>query len=75
MEWETILTSAIAALVVLSPAAFIWYMNVGGIHQAIKRRKVAKLFEKALSNLTCSVNADCPPGYVCIGGHCVPQKA
>ena len=25
--------------------------------------------------LVCSINADCPPGFLCLNGHCVPQKA
>jgi len=25
-------------------------------------------------NLACSVDADCPPGFVCADGHCVPEK-
>jgi hypothetical protein len=25
------------------------------------------------ASLTCSTDTDCPPGYVCVGGTCVPQ--
>jgi hypothetical protein len=31
-------------------------------------------FKQGIRALVCSVNADCPPGFVCIDGHCVPQK-
>lgn len=75
MEWGTILPLAIGTIVVLFPVAFIWYINVGGIYAAIKRRRVAKLVEKAIPNLTCTIDAECPQGYVCLTGYCVPQKA
>jgi hypothetical protein len=26
-------------------------------------------------NLSCSLDTDCPPGYVCYGGRCVPNGA
>lgn len=75
MGWGTILALVLGILVVLFPVAFIWYINVGGIYTAIKRRRVAKLLKKALPNLTCSISADCPVGFVCVGGYCVPQNA
>lgn len=28
--------------------------------------------EKSIAELACSVDADCPPGYVCVSGRCVP---
>ena len=75
MEWEIILALTIGMLVVLLPVAFIWYLNIGGIYKGVKSARVAKQFEKSLSNLTCSVDIDCPLGYVCLGGRCVPKKA
>jgi hypothetical protein len=74
MEGGTILALAIGSLIILSPVAFIWYINVGGVLTAIKSRRVAKQFEKTPSNLTCSVDTDCPPGYVCLDGQCVPAR-
>ncbi|HEY82372.1 MAG TPA: hypothetical protein G4O01_03670 [Dehalococcoidia bacterium] len=26
-------------------------------------------------NRVCSVDADCPPGFVCVNGRCVPERA
>ncbi len=26
-------------------------------------------------NLACSINTDCPPGYVCVGGRCMPVSS
>ena len=75
MEWATILALAIGILVVLFPLAYIWYINVGGILIAINSWKAVKQTEKAPSNLMCSIDSDCPPGYVCLNGRCMPQKA
>ena len=36
------------------------------------RRASAK---QGIAKLVCSIDADCLPGFVCLDGHCVPQKA
>ena len=36
MEWQYIVALVIAVPVILFPAAFVWYLNVGGIVSAIK---------------------------------------
>ena len=69
MAWSTILAIALGSLAVLFPVALVWYICIGGICVAIKERRVA------LSSLTCSIDADCPPGYSCVNGHCILQKA
>jgi len=42
MQWEIIVALIIAIPVILFPAAFIWYLNVGGIIQAIKQARAAR---------------------------------
>jgi hypothetical protein len=74
MEWETTLALAIGTLVILFPVAFIWYLNIDGIYKATKRARMAKVL-KMRPDLTCSIDADCPLGYVCLGGRCTPQKS
>ena len=27
------------------------------------------------SELACTINTDCPTGFVCVNGHCVPAQA
>jgi hypothetical protein len=71
MGWGTILLSGIVGLFVLFPLAFVWYVNVGGMMTGIKNRGMAKKFKEAPSNLACSVDSDCPPGYACLDGRCV----
>jgi hypothetical protein len=36
------------------------------------RRATAK---RDITSLVCSVNSDCPPGFVCVNGHCVPAQS
>jgi len=44
MEWQVILALILIIPIILFPAAFIWYLNAGGIYAAIKegRLKVSK---------------------------------
>ena len=39
-----------------------------------QRKKEANLLKQALANMMCSINADCPPGFVCLDGHCIPAR-
>ena len=58
MEW-------LFAVVILVPAAFVWYIAGGSLYKAF-----AKAREKSRAYLTCAIDADCPPGQVCINGKC-----
>ena len=51
MQIEFVIALAVAIPVILFPAAFVWYLNVGGIVQAVKQVKAAKKAEKA--TVTC----------------------
>jgi hypothetical protein len=42
MEWYFILALIIAVPVILFPAAFIWYLNIGGIYAAMKEARARK---------------------------------
>ena len=44
MDWWVILVLVMAVAIILFPAAFIWYLNIGGIYAAIKegRFRVSK---------------------------------
>ncbi|MEJ2738799.1 MAG: hypothetical protein P8105_03005 [Dehalococcoidia bacterium] len=75
MQWQLILILVIAVLVGLFPVAFIWYICIGGICSAILQRRREKQLEKTFPNLTCSIDTDCPPGFICVKGRCVSQKA
>ena len=62
----------VALLFGISAPVLIWVGAGSALYQSRKR---AKMLEKALPNLACAINADCPPGYVCINGRCVLEKA
>ena len=36
MQWEFVVALVIAIPIILFPAAFVWYLNIGGIYAAIK---------------------------------------
>jgi len=42
MQWEVIVALVIAIPIILFPAAFVWYLNVGGIYAAIKEARARR---------------------------------
>jgi len=64
MEWHTVTALVILGLLILLPVAYVWYLTIGGTYQSILGRRIRKL--------SCSVDTDCPPGHICIGGICIP---
>ncbi len=42
MTWELIVALVIAIPVILFPAAFVWYLNIGGIVHAVREARTAK---------------------------------
>ena len=46
MEWQVIVVLAVVIPVILFPAAFIWYINVGGVYAAIREAKEKRVAEK-----------------------------
>ena len=42
MQWEFIVALVVAIPVILFPVALVWYLNIGGIFQAVRQRKVAQ---------------------------------
>ncbi|OGN96052.1 MAG: hypothetical protein A2Y89_07080 [Chloroflexi bacterium RBG_13_51_18] len=39
MDWQIIVAIAIAIPVILFPAAYVWYINLGGIFAAVKEAR------------------------------------
>jgi len=39
MGWQVILALVLVIPVILIPVAFIWYLNIGGIHAVLKEAK------------------------------------
>ena len=46
MEWQVVLALAIVVPAVLLPAAFVWYLNFGGIVQAVREARNTKATQK-----------------------------
>ena len=42
MQWEFVVALVIAIPIILFPAAFVWYLNVGGIYAAIKEARAKR---------------------------------
>ncbi len=42
MEWQFIVALVIAIPIILFPAAFVWYLNLGGIYAAVKEARARK---------------------------------
>ena len=47
MAWQVVLALVVAIPVILFPVALIWYINVGGIYQAVKEARAARKKELA----------------------------
>jgi hypothetical protein len=54
MEWQIILVLVLLAPLMLFPAAFIWYVNIGGFYKELKawHAKRAATREKATTKVT-----------------------
>ena len=42
MQWELVIALVIAIPIILFPAAFVWYLNIGGIYSAIKEARARR---------------------------------
>ncbi len=42
MEWPIVVALVIAIPVLLIPAAYIWYLNVGGIYALVREARAAE---------------------------------
>ena len=51
MQWEFIVALVIAIPIILFPAAFIWYLNVGGLYAAIKKARARRAARRTKVNV------------------------
>lgn len=58
MEWKFIVALVLAIPIILFPAAFIWFLNVGGIYAAVKEALARRVARKRMDReSTAAVNA------------------
>ena len=43
MQWELIVALVVAIPIILFPAAYVWYLNIGGIYTAIKEARARRV--------------------------------
>lgn len=62
MQWEFIVALVIAIPIILFPAAFVWYLNIGGIYAAVKdaRERRAATEKKAKVAAAAEQHIDAP---------------
>ena len=46
MQWEIVIALVVAIPIILFPAAYVWYLNIGGIVAAIKDARAARVARK-----------------------------
>jgi hypothetical protein len=46
MEWQIVVALVIAIPVILFPAAYVWYINFGGIYAAVKEARARKVAQE-----------------------------
>lgn len=68
-----VLRNAAIALILGSLAPLLIWVGAGSALYQSRRR--AKSSEKGLPNWACSVDNDCPAGFVCVDGYCMPEQS
>ena len=48
MQWEFVVALIVAIPLILFPAAFVWYLNVGGIYQTVRRLAARRATRRAV---------------------------
>ena len=61
----------VALLIGVCAPALIWAGAGSALYQS---RRQGSPLKQALANLACSIDNDCPSGFVCVSGHCVPAR-
>ncbi|MFC1913816.1 hypothetical protein ACFLXF_00865 [Chloroflexota bacterium] len=52
MEWQIVVALAVAIPLILFPAAFVWYLNIGGIVHAVREARAAREKKVAVAKTT-----------------------
>jgi len=55
MQWEFIVALVIGIPIILFPAAFVWYINIGGILTFIKERRARRVAREKVAKAANSI--------------------
>ena len=58
MEWQIVVVLVIAIPIILFPAAFVWYLNIGGIYAAIKEARARRVAHQKKAKEVLKVKAE-----------------
>ncbi|MBA7619903.1 hypothetical protein ES703_27245 [subsurface metagenome] len=47
MPWEVVIALVIAIPIIVLPVVFIWYMNIKGVHEAIRKAREQQQIRQA----------------------------
>ncbi len=64
----------LALLAGVSMPLLVWVAIIIAFRQIFAEWRATRV-QLLSGNLICSINADCPPGYQCIGGRCSPKPS
>jgi hypothetical protein len=59
MEWQVLVALALAIPLIMFPAAYVWYMNLGNVLVAVRKGRKARS-ERGAAEPTVLINT--PPG-------------
>jgi len=52
MEWQIVVALVIAIPIILFPAAYVWYLNIGGVVAAIRDAREARVAREKAARAT-----------------------
>lgn len=55
MQWEFIVALVIGIPIILFPAAFVWYLNIGGIFALIRERRAIRSAREKVAKAATSI--------------------
>ena len=61
----------LAALGGIFMPVLVWVAMIAAFRQVFAEWRAIRA-RLLTGNVVCSINSDCPPGYECIGGRCLP---
>ena len=65
---------SLVVLASISVPLLLWMTIISDLRQILAEWRITRA-QLLSGNLVCSTDIDCPPGYECIGGRCLPKHA